>query len=70
MSLLCTQLLCNSFEWGIMKRKNRKRLAADIPDDLHKDLKKVAQMRNTTITLCVRRAILLYLVSENFYIIK
>lgn len=41
---------------GNWKRTGRKRLAIDIPDQIHKDIKLCADVRNITMTRWVLRA--------------
>lgn len=49
------------------KRKGRKRLQVDIPEDLHASLNVVAKKRNITVTRYVVRALMRFLLEESKY---
>lgn len=45
----------------------RKRLAVEIPEEVHKQLWKLARRRNITLTRYVTRALLRYMLDEQKY---
>lgn len=62
--------LISKFLCGQMKRIGRHRLSIDIPDEMYKKIKESAVTHNVTVTRCITRALLVYLITENRIDIK
>lgn len=47
-----------------MKRQGKKRLAVDLPTEMHEDLISVARLRNESIATIIKRLVYMYILAE------